>query len=106
MAKTTAKPKWKEADALRRARAARSLTEHTEDALAARLPTGTVDGLTADIGLLTASGPDRLAALIAQKGATGDERAIARDAKDLVMTVREMGRRTRGIKQGDLKYMN
>lgn len=105
MAKTTVRPKWKEVEAIRRARAALSLAEQTADALQGRLPAGIADSLTTDIGLLTASGPDRLAALIEQKGATGDERVVARDGKDLVMTVREMAKRTRGIKQGDLKAL-
>jgi hypothetical protein len=99
------KPKWGESEAIRRGREAHHLAEEHTAALSPRLPEGTVDELGEDLGQLTGFGPDRRATRTAQKGQTGEERALAREGKDWVMSARESAKRSRGVGSGALKAL-
>jgi hypothetical protein len=100
-----AKPKWREVETIRRGGDALHLAETHQAVVEPRLAAGTMDGLRADLALLSASGPDRKASKTEQKGRTGKKRDAAEDGKDWTMIVRDMARRTVGVSSGDLKAL-
>jgi hypothetical protein len=65
-----------------------------------RLDAGNIDGLGADIDLLSSSGADRKAGKTTQKGKTGKKRDLGEEGKEMVMSIRDSAKRTRGISQG------
>ena len=99
------KPKWKEGSAVRRGIEAHHLAVTYQSVLEPRLAAGAIDGLSADVALLTGSGADRQVTKTAQKGQTKVERELAENAKDWVIMTRRMAKRTRGIGSGVLKSL-
>jgi hypothetical protein len=100
-----AKPKWREDETIHWGGDALHLAETHRSVLEGRLPAGAVDGLRADIGLLSASKADRKAGKTEQKGHTGKKRDTAEDGKDWALIVRNMAKRTEGITSGELKSL-
>jgi len=101
----TTKPRWPLDDTARRGQDALVLCMEYRAALEPRLGAGHIAGLEGDLPLLTGSPADRQATRTAQKGKTGEERDLAADGHDGVMTARTLARRTAGIPDGTLKAL-
>ena len=102
------KPKWKEADAIKRGKAAHELAvkyrEEIEPRLAG-LEEVSIDGLGTDLVTLGGSGVDRSVTTTEKKGQTAEEREQAAKGKKWVMEIRAMARKTRGIKKSETKSL-
>ena len=103
MAETSANPRWTLAGDRRRGEMAYALAVGDDRAaIEPRLSEGLVGQLEADLTSLREAGAGVLGDLGGQKAATGAERRTAGEGHELIMLVREAGRRRAG---GDLELL-
>lgn len=105
---SSTKPKWKEADAVKRGKEAYRLADKYREDIQPRLEGlegVSIDGLKEDYELLDDSKIDRGVATTEKKSQTTEEREIAIKTKKWVIDIREMAQKTNTVKKEEKKSL-